>query len=119
MTDPVLPWTLVFETLEGDFFGLPFGTIEIPQAGTLRMENPDGHLYEKFGVAVKVGYKLTYNERPVVDNGYLNGWPPFPRAGQQYVTVTLLESGFEMSVIDGTTLTQTTENYPNAPPFKE
>jgi hypothetical protein len=107
MTDPVLPWEAVLETAEG-VFGLPFGTIEIPQVGTLRMQNEAGDPHPTFFVCVKEGDKLTYNERPVVQHGYLDGWPPIPRAGQTYVTITLLESGFEMSFIDGTTRTQLT-----------
>jgi len=106
MDTPVLPWALVFETPDGDLFDLPFGTDRIPKDGTLRMENEACELHPMYFVCVKEGDKLTYNERPVEENGYLNGWPPFPRRGQTYVTVTLLESGFEMSFIDGTTRTQ-------------
>ena len=108
MDPPVLPWELVFKTRDGDLFALPVGTNRIPQDGTLHMQNEVGDLHPTYFVCVVEGDKLTYNERPVVEHGYLNGWSPFPRAGQTYVTITLLESGFEMSFIDGTTRTQLT-----------
>jgi hypothetical protein len=106
MTGLVRPWEAVFETPRGIIEFHFFGTIKIDQAGTLRMRNEAGKLHPTFFVCVKEGDKLTYNERPVKENGYLDGWPPFPRRGQTYVTVTLLESGFEMSFIDGNTQTK-------------
>ena len=96
-------WQAVFETLEGDLFGLPFGTTRIPQDGKLYMQNAASDL--QHCICVVEGDKLTYNPsnfRPPVEAGYLDGvWPPLPSPNQTYVTIYLSTTGYRIIFIDG------------------
>ena len=105
---PVPPWEAVLETVDGNLFRLPFDTFRVPQDGTLWMCKEDGELHPTHFVHVKEGDKLTYNSRPPVEYGYLDGWPAFPKVNQKYVTVDLLPTGYRMVFFDGNTRTQVT-----------